>query len=49
MGQNLGTGLSEVLVTELRQEGFYSYSCWHVGKRADESLTRMHLVGETLQ
>lgn len=49
MGQNSGPGLSKVLVTELRQRVFYSYSRWHVGKRLAESLTCLHLVGETLQ
>lgn len=49
VGQNLRTGLCEVLVTELRQRGFYSYSSLHVSKRVATFLTCLHLVGETLQ
>lgn len=47
MRQNLGTGLSELLVPQLTKEFFYSYSCWHIGQRV--SGTCLHLVGETLQ
>lgn len=47
-GKNLGTNLSELLVTQHTNEGvFYSYSCWHVGQKV--SGTCLHLVGETLQ
>lgn len=47
-GKNLGTNLSELLVTQHTKGGvFYSYSCWHVGQRV--SGTCLHLVGETLQ
>lgn len=48
MGQNLGTGLSELLVAQLtKKRVFYSYRCWHAGQRV--SGTCLHLAGETLQ